>query len=169
MLQWVGNPDAAIAEARRVLKTDGLFSFTSLGPDSLRELREAWAESDGYQHVHAFLDMHDLGDALVRAGFAEPVMDTERLTITYRNWPALLAELRGSGSTNIAYGRSRSLAGRAGAERAQYSLESLRRNNVLPTTLEIVYGHAWAGALRRRGRADGEVRIPLESLTRRQR
>ena len=168
-LQWVGNPDAAIGEARRALKPDGLFTFTSLGPDSLKELRQAWAGSDEYSHVHAFIDMHDLGDALMRAGFAEPVMDTERLTVTYKDWPALLSELRGSGSTNLAYGRPHGLSGRAAADRARQTLESLRRNNVLPITLELVYGHAWAGTLRKRGQPGGEVLIPLGALTRRQR
>jgi len=173
MLQWVGNPDAAIGEARRVLRPDGLFTFTSLGPDSLKELRHAWSQTDGprheHVHVHAFIDMHDLGDALIRAGFAEPVMDTERLTVTYKDWPALLAELRGSGSTNIAHGRARGLTGRTASERALRTLDSLRRNNVFPLSLEVVYGHAWAGSLRKRRTPDGEVRIPLESLTRRQR
>lgn len=165
MLQWVGNPDAAITEARRVLRPEGLFTFTSLGPDSLKELRHAWAAVDDREHVHAFIDMHDLGDALVRAGFVEPVMDTERLTITYPDFPALAAELQGSGSTNVAYGRHHGLMGRAAFRRAQSALASLRRNNVLPVTLEIVYGHAWAGVQRKRGRAGGEIHVPLEKLT----
>ena len=169
MLQWMGNPDAAIAEARRVLKPEGLFSFTSLGPDSLKELRQAWAMADDREHVHAFIDMHDLGDGLVRAGFVEPVMDTERLTVTYPDWPTLLGELRGSGSTNLAHGRPRGLTGGAAAHRAQTAMAALRRNNVLPVSLEIVYGHAWVGVPRKRGRGGAEVSIPVESLAGRRR
>ena len=164
MLQWVGNPDAAIAEARRVLKPEGLFSFTSLGPDSLRELRQAWSAADAREHVHAFIDMHDLGDALMRAGFVEPVMDTERLTVTYNDWPTLRAELQGSGSANLAYGRSRGLTGKAAANRAQAAFAALRTNNVFPVSLEVVYGHAWAGTMRKRRSTGGEVNIPLTNL-----
>jgi len=164
MLQWVGNPDAAITEARRVLKPEGLFTFTSLGPDSLRELRQAWSAADAREHVHAFIDMHDLGDALMRAGFAEPVMDTERLTVTYNDWPTLRSELQGTGSANLAYGRSRGLTGKAAVNRAQAAFAALRANNVFPVSLEVVYGHAWAGALRKRRSTGGEVNIPLANL-----
>ena len=163
MLHWMAHPDAAIAESRRILRPDGLLTFTSLGPDTLRELRSAWGNAGEQPHVHAFIDMHDLGDALMRAGFVEPVMDTERLTVTYREWPTLLCELRGTGSVNIAQGRHRGLTGRATLKRVNRALDELRRDGVLPITLEVVYGHAWAGAPRQR-RADGEVRIPVSTL-----
>lgn len=167
MLQWLAQPDAAIAEARRVLKPEGLFTFTSLGPDSLRELRSAWGQANSTQHVHAFIDMHDLGDALMRGGFIEPVMDTQRLTVTYRDWTTLRAELQGSGSTNIAHGRSRGLTGRDANQRAKLAMESQRRNGVFPVTLEVVFGHAWAGSKKRRAPATAEVAIPIGSIGRR--
>jgi len=79
MLQWC-NPDAVFAEFRRVLAPHGLLSFSAFGPDTLRELRAAWKQVDSHSHVHQFIDMHDLGDALVRGGFAAPVLDVERFT-----------------------------------------------------------------------------------------
>ena len=83
MLQWCNDPDRCLRECRRVLRPGGLLSFATFGPDTLVELRRAWAAVDGHVHVNRFIDMHDLGDALVRAGLAEPVMDVERYTLTY--------------------------------------------------------------------------------------
>lgn len=143
MLQWCADPDRVFAELARVLRPGGLLTFTALGPDSLRELRSAWDDGDGV-HVHRFIDMHDWGDALMRAGFAEPVMDTERLTVTYRDLDSLLTELKGSGSTNLARGRARSLRSTRRHRLACQRFESGKKNHVLPVTLEVVYGHAWA-------------------------
>lgn len=169
MLQWCGDPDAVFSETRRVLKADGLFMFASLGPDSLRELRSAWAGIDGYTHVHRFIDMHDIGDALVRAGFAEPVMDTERLTVTYADLDKLLAELRGTASTNRAHGRRMGLLGRSAFGRFRQGYEATRRDGVLPVTLEIVHGHAWAGQKGSKLSANaGEIRVPVGRISRRQ-
>jgi malonyl-CoA O-methyltransferase len=163
MLQWLAQPDAAIAEARRVLKTGGLFMFSTLGPDSLRELRNAWAAANDGQHVHTFFDMHDIGDALMRTGFQQPVMETERLTVTYRDWPALAAELRHSGSMNVSAGRSRGLTGRAASERALQSLETMRKADLIPITLEVVYGHAWAAQQQKR--TNNEIGIAVDAIS----
>jgi malonyl-CoA O-methyltransferase len=164
MLQWCDEPDAVLAEVRRVLRRPGLFTFTTLGPDTLKELRAAWRESDDAPHVHAFIDMHDLGDALMRAGFAEPVMDTERLTITYRSLDALLRELKASGSHNALATRRRGLTTRAQLTKLQHAAQSRMRGDVMPVSIEVVYGHAWAGEPRRPREAGGEVRIPLTAL-----
>ncbi len=109
MLEWCHDPDAVFQEIRRVLQPGGLLTFATLGPDTLRELRDGWRKIDAYPHVHRFIDMHDLGDALMRAGLAEPVMDTERLTRNLPHLDALLKELAASGSTNLAHGRTRGL------------------------------------------------------------
>lgn len=168
MLQWCSRPDAVFAEVRRVLRRDGLVTFTTLGPDSLQELRQAWVRVDGHTHVHGFIDMHDLGDALMRAGFAEPVMDTERLTVTYRDPQTLLAELVGSGSANVAHGRRRGLVGRTARQRWIEAYEAARRDGVLPITLEVVYGHAWVAERGRKLTApDGETRISVRDIGRR--
>jgi malonyl-CoA O-methyltransferase len=165
MLQWCADPDGVLRELRRVLRTGALLVFTTLGPDTLKELRHAWA-SDDHVHVHRFIDMHDLGDALLRAGFAEPVMDTERLTVTYPDLTALERELRGSGSTNLAAGRQRGLGGRSAHRAARERYAALHRSEVLPVNLEVVYGHAWIGTTQT-VHAPGEVRVPVASLRRR--
>ena len=166
MLQWSSDPDAIFQEARRVIRTGGLVTFASLGPDSLKELRAIWAQVDRHTHIHRFIDMHDIGDALVRAGFAELVMDTERLTITYGEPQSLWRELRSTGSTNLTHARRPGLLGRGQAQRFQQLLDDTRIEGRWPVTLEVVYGHAWAAEGRRR-KTGGEAVVPLTQLSRR--
>jgi malonyl-CoA O-methyltransferase len=171
MLQWCDPPDRAFAEIRRVLKPDGFFAFSTFGPDTLKELRSAWAEADGYNHVNHFVDMHDVGDALVRAGFAEPVLDVDRMQLTYVDALSLMRDLKAIGAHNVTAGRPRALAGRARLLRMQNAYEAFRRDGRLPATYEVVYGVTWGasgrpatpliggeariapGAIRRRGRS----------------
>jgi malonyl-CoA O-methyltransferase len=145
-LQWVGEPDAAFGEFRRVLRPRGLLLFTSFGPDTLRELRAAWSEVDGYSHVNDFLDMHDIGDALVRAGFAEPVMDVEHFTLTYDSLPELMRDIKRIGAHNVTEGRPRGLTGRQRMRKLTAAYEKFRAGGRLPATYEVVYGTAWAPA-----------------------
>jgi len=154
MLQWCEAP-AAFAEAARVLRTGGLFLFSTFGPDTLRELRAAFDESGGGEHVHRFVDMHDLGDALVAAGFVDPVMEMETLTLEYSTVEALAADLRGGGGRNALPGRPRGLGGRERWRRMAERYETRRRGAILPATYEIVYGHAWKAAPRHT--ADGRA------------
>jgi malonyl-CoA O-methyltransferase len=166
MLEWCADPDAVFAEVRRVLRPGGLFTFATLGPDTLKELREGWRRLDAYPHVHRFIDMHDLGDALMRARFAEPVMDVERLTVTYASFDVLHRELRSLGSRNLTQGRRRGLAGRSYRTLLHEMCGRLMQDSVLPLTVEVVYGHAWAGV---EGKPHGvgqtaEVRVPLSAL-----
>lgn len=169
MLEWCHDPDAVFQEMRRVLQPGGLLTFATLGPDTLRELREGWRKIDPYPHVHRFIDMHDLGDALMRAGLAEPVMDTERLTVTYPSLDTLLKELTGSGSANLAHGRPRGLTPKGRIEALRQAVGPAEGQAVLPVSVEVVYGHAWAVELRPRSRNDGEVRVPVANLTVRKR
>lgn len=148
-LHWAADPPAALREFARVLAAGGLVLFSTLGPDTLAELRAAAGEG----RVHRFADMHDVGDALVAAGFSAPVMDAERLTVTYAGGEALLADLRESGQTFVAPGGSRGLAGRRFRGALGAELEARMRDGRLPVTFELVYGHAWKGAPRKR--ADG--------------
>jgi malonyl-CoA O-methyltransferase len=164
VLEWCHDPDAVFAEAARVLRPKGLFMFTTLGPDTLKEVRELWRGVDPFTHVHRFIDMHDFGDALLRAGFAEPVMDTERLTVTYRDLPALLAEIRGSGARNLAQGRPRGLTGRERGAVVRSRSEELARNGPLRISVEVVHGHAWAVGERKARREGNEVLVPFEHL-----
>ncbi|HEX4885732.1 MAG TPA: malonyl-ACP O-methyltransferase BioC [Casimicrobiaceae bacterium] len=144
-LQWVNDLPRAFAEMRRVLRVGGLLTFTTFGPDTLKELRAAFARADGYTHVNRFVDMHDLGDMLVGAGFADPVMDMETLTVTYPSAQALMLDLKAIGATNATRGRPRGLTGRGRIARVVAQLEKRMQEGRLPATYEIVYGHAWKG------------------------
>ena len=169
LLEWCHDPDTVFAEAARVLRPKGLFMFTTLGPDTLKEVRDLWRGVDPFTHVHRFIDMHDFGDALLRAGFAEPVMDTERLTVTYRDFPALLAELRGSGARNIAQGRPRGLTGRERGALVRSRSEELGRNGPLRISVEVVHGHAWSVGESPSRRVGNEVLVPFQALRTRRR
>jgi malonyl-CoA O-methyltransferase len=142
MLNWLSDPMPALTEAHRVLETGGLLMFSTLGPDTLRQLREAFGDMAG-RRVHRFIDMHDIGDALVRAGFSDPVMDMDMLTITYRDVDALFEDLRLTGSNNASRSRPRGLSGRAEWTALRTRLEGLRQADGLSISFEIVQGHAW--------------------------
>lgn len=145
-LQWITALDDCFAEVRRSLAPGGLWLFATFGPATLHELRTAFAhvEKVPLAHVNAFLDMHDIGDALVRAGFADPVMDQETLTVTYPDFASLLRDLRGVGVRNALIGRPRGLTSprHLAAVAAAYA-ERFGHEGRLPQTWEVVYGHAW--------------------------
>ncbi|MDY0066583.1 MAG: malonyl-ACP O-methyltransferase BioC [Steroidobacteraceae bacterium] len=166
-LEWCASPDAVFKEVRRTLRPNGLFTFTTLGPDTLKEVREAWRSVDSGVHIHRFIDMHDLGDALIRARFAEPVMDVERLTITYPDLSALLRELRSGGAANLAHGRRRALTGVHRWRAFERHARAAARDGALPVSVEVVYGHAWAGEVRAPRGPAGEFRVPAAVLKRR--
>ena len=166
MLEWCHDPDAVFQEIRRVLQPGGLLTFATLGPDTLRELREGWRKIDPNPHVHRFIDMHDLGDALMRAGLAEPVMDTERLTVTYPHLDALMQELAATGSSNLAHGRSRGLTSKDRLASLREAIRPTAEKGALSVSVEVVYGHAWATELRPRRQAGDEVRVPVSILRR---
>jgi len=139
-IEWSAAPDRLLREVRRILRRGGLFMFSTLGPDTLRELRAAALDAGP---AHPLADMHDVGDALLREGFADPVMEVERLTLTYPDVRALLRELRASGCAARAAPRARGLRGRAwlaGIERGYHAFE---RDTRIPASFELVYGHAW--------------------------
>jgi malonyl-CoA O-methyltransferase len=169
LLHWCADPAAVLAEVRRVLRYPGFFLFSTLGPDTLREFRSAWPRADRHSHALAFTDMHNLGDALVRAGFAEPVVDAERLTITYPDIARLVAELRSVGATDLSPARRRTLTGRRRwAEMTDAYHQKRNSAGALPVTVEVIYGQAWTGdpASRMKGPA-GEFAVPVDRLGRR--
>jgi malonyl-CoA O-methyltransferase len=168
MLQWCDDLDAAFREVRRVLKPDGLFTFTTFGPDTLRELRSSWAAVDDYSHVNTFIDMHDVGDALVRAGLTEPVLDVERMKLTYTDVLALMRDLKVIGAHNVTSGRARGLMGRSVLKKLEAAYEPYRRDGVLPATYEVVFGAAWGTAGKRvEPVVEGEVHISPSAIRRR--
>ncbi len=142
-LQWINETAVALREFHRVLGSGGLLLFSTLGPDTLKELRSAFAGIDQATHVSRFIDMHDLGDMLVHVGFADPVMDMEIITLTYDDAHTMMRELKAIGARNATRGRPRGLIGRARWQRVLGALEAFRRDGRLPATYEVVYGHAW--------------------------
>lgn len=149
--QWLSEPEIAFSEIQRVLKPNGLLLFSSFGPDTLKELRAAWAAVDDRIHVNRFMDMHDVGDAMVRARLADPVMDMENLVLTYKEVPVLLRELKGIGAHNINAGRSHALTTPAQLKQMMAAYEQFRRaDGTVPATWEVIYGHAWGTEVRAR-------------------
>jgi malonyl-CoA O-methyltransferase len=142
-VQWCNDLPATFVELHRVIKTDGLLMFSTFGPDTLQELRIAFNGVDGYNHVNRFADMHDIGDMLVAAGFADPVMEMEKLTLTYNDVKAVMQDLRSIGAHNATAGRAPGMMGKARWALILQNYETLRRDGKLPATFEIVYGHAW--------------------------
>ncbi len=166
-LHWSDDPDQVFAECRRVLVPGGVLTFTTYGPDTLVELRRAWATVDSHVHVNHFIDMHDLGDALVRAGFTEPVMDVERYTLTYEQVIGLMRDLKAIGAGNVNAGRSRSLTGRGALARMTAAYEECRIDGRLPATFEVVYGQAWRPVGTPVRRPPGEAVVPVSRIGRR--
>jgi len=152
-MQWCNDLNAAMMEARRVLKPGGLYVFTTFGPDTLKELRYSWSEVDDGGHVNQFIDMHEIGDALLQDGFAEPVMEAEIITVTYNSVDALMHDLKAIGANvtasipgrdNAGDGRvAKGLGGKTVLKTVRQAYEKFRRDQLLPATYEIIYGHAW--------------------------
>jgi malonyl-CoA O-methyltransferase len=167
MLQWCEPLPAALAEVRRVLRASGFFAFSTFGRDTLHELRSAWAQADGYNHVNHFTDMHEVGDALLRAGLTEPVLDVDRFEVDYPDVLTLMHDLKAIGAHNVTEGRSRTLAGRSRLARVRQAYESFRRGECLPATYEVIYGASWGAAGRSAAPTrDGVVHIAPGSIRR---
>lgn len=158
LLPWIDDPLEVFHEAYRVLKVGGLLMFSTLGPDTLKELRACFTDRDA--HTHCFTDLHDYGDMLLASGFADPVMDVEMVTMTYPGFDDLLADLRRSGSACAMQSRRRGLMGRAAWAATRAAYEGLARDGRLPASFEVVYGHAWKTAPKKT--ADGRTIVHFE-------
>lgn len=146
-LPWCNDPTAALREFARIARPGALLLFSSYGPDTLRELAASWGAQDEYPHVHRFVDMHDIGDAMLAAGLAQPVVDAETLRVEYDDLRALLEDLRRAGASNADVSRRRGLTTPAQLERLERSYrERGFENGKFVATYEIVYGHAWAAS-----------------------
>lgn len=141
-MQWSNNLPDLFAGIRRVLRPGGMLIFSSFGPDTLHELRSAWAQVDNQVHVNRYMDMHDLGDCLVAAGFRDPVVDREHLVLHYREVLALMRELKAIGAHNVAAERPAGLTGKARLQAMLQAYEEFRQGAVLPATYEVLYGVA---------------------------
>jgi malonyl-CoA O-methyltransferase len=144
-LQWAHDLEATLKGIHRVLAPGGLLIFATFGPDTLKELRTAFAAVDDAPHVNRFIDLHDIGDMLIHAGFASPVMEMEMLTLTYADLKTLMRDLKGIGAHNAVATRKRGLFGKSAWARLEQAYEVQRLEGRLPATFEVIYGHAWAG------------------------
>jgi malonyl-CoA O-methyltransferase len=141
--QWCQDLPKVFKEIRRVLAPGGLLMFSTFGPDTLKELRQSWAEVDDLPHVNMFADMHDVGDALLKSGFADPVMDMEMLTVTYDDIKTVMHDLKQIGAHNVMHGRSHQVTGKNKLKKMMQAYEQHRQDGLVPVSHEIVYGHAW--------------------------
>ncbi|MEJ2465268.1 MAG: malonyl-ACP O-methyltransferase BioC [Candidatus Thiodiazotropha sp.] len=158
-LQWCNDLQGTFREFLRVLRPNGMLLFSTFGPDTLMELRASWAAVDGGSHVSPFWDMHNIGDAMLQAGLAEPVVDVDRLQVTYDDVSTLMHDLKTLGAHNVTRDRQRGLTGKGRLQAMYRAYETFRRDGRLPASYEVVYGHAWAPTQRQ---ADGVTQIPLE-------
>jgi malonyl-CoA O-methyltransferase len=162
-LEWADDLRAALLELYRVLARGGLLMFATLGPDTWKELRAALAPAAAAAPLPSLADMHDIGDALVEAGFADPVMDMECFTLTYLTLPDLMRDLRQSGACGPPVGRTPHLKGRGWRGRVTQAYQAFRRDGRLPATVEIVYGHAWKPEQPRKT-SEGRAVVRLDRL-----
>ena len=146
------------------LSSGGALLFTTFGPDTLRELRQSFVD-DTHAHVHQFVDMHDLGDLLLRLKFENPVLDMQLLTVQYGSLATLFTDLKLAGFNNAHLQRRRSLTGTQRWQRMLQSYEACKQNDCYPVTLEIVMGHAWIPAEKTAAAVDHEVAIPISQIT----
>jgi malonyl-CoA O-methyltransferase len=164
VLPWVVDLPTCFGEVNRVLRKGGAFVFSTLGTGSLATLRHAWAAVDEDPHVAEFADMHDVGDALVHAGLAEPVLDADTLTVTFSSAAKLYTDLSACGARNSLVGRRGSLTGRRRFRRAESLIGKSRGDGRLAVELELVFGHAWSTGPRP---ADGEYHLQPSQIGRR--
>ncbi|MCF6218181.1 MAG: malonyl-ACP O-methyltransferase BioC [Gammaproteobacteria bacterium] len=168
-IQWCHDLDSVFKECFRILRPGGLLMFSTLGPDTLHELRSSWQKVDSNNHVNAFIDMHDIGDAMIRSRLSDPVMDVENITMTYNQVMTLMRDLKILGAHNMTHGRPRNLTSKTKMVAMCDAYERYRTEGVLPATYEVVYGHAWAPTNKQEAQngADGVFRFPLDQLRKR--
>ncbi len=166
VIHWAHPMTAVLREVNRVMNADGCLMFSTLGPDTFRELRGAWAQVNHYAHTNQFVDMHEWGDALLAEYFADPVVDMEMLTVHYATLSKLLQALKKQGVRNINSARNPGLTGRHSFQAFEEAMQQFRtEKGQIPLTYEVVYGHAWKGAMHRKGQGT-EAFIPVSQLRR---
>jgi malonyl-CoA O-methyltransferase len=165
VIHWGTPLPQVFRELNRVMKINGCLMFTTLGPDTLKELKNAWACVNHHAHVNAFLDMHDVGDCLMAEHFLEPVMDMEWLVVHYETLSKLLKSIKSQGVKNINSGRNEGLTGKNSWKQFEQNYPQTP-NGKYPLTYEVVYGHAWKGEQRKTGNGV-ETLIPVSQIVRR--
>jgi malonyl-CoA O-methyltransferase len=161
-LQWCNDLTGTMREFLRVLRPNGMLLFSTFGPDTLNELRKSWSAVDGYSHVSPFIDLHEVGDAMLQAGLAEPVVDVDRISLSYHDVPTLMRDLKTLGAHNVTAHRAKGLTGKGRMRAMIQAYEQFRVDGNLPASYEVVYGHAWAPA--ESGKAAAVCAVPLHQL-----
>ena len=166
-LQWMTDPARACAELKQVLRPDGVILFSTLGPRTLFELKEAFSAISTSKHVNDFTDLHLVGDLLARSGFSDPVIESEEVVVTYRDIYGLLRDLRGIGAVNQQAERRKGLSSRQFFLRLAEAYEPFRTDGLLPATYEVIYAHAWNSSRTPQPEAPGEYKVPVTDIRRR--
>jgi malonyl-CoA O-methyltransferase len=163
VIHWAPNLPRILRELHRVMNVQGCLMFSTLGPDTFQELRQAFQAVDHFAHTNDFADMHDVGDCLLKASFVEPVMDMQRLTAHYKNTADLLHSLKSQGVRNVHTNRNRGLTSKQAWSKLETAMSEFKTpEQKLPLTYEVVYGHAWKGF-----QNGQETRIPVKMLKQR--
>jgi len=162
VLHWVSDPRAFLKELARVLHPKGVLLLTTMGLDTLKECREAFAQIDDFPHVHDFFDMHDVGDTLLQQGFSDPVVDMQTLTVNYKTVKQLFDDLQQCGTTNAHANRHRGLTGKKRWQKMLSTFAAMQNQQAIPVTYEIIFGHAWG--VRTQQEKLGETTISLSSI-----
>ena len=165
LLPWIGNLDGFFTQIARVLRVGGLFVYSTLGPASLLSLRQAWSNDGEHPHVNPFIDMHNVADAVLRAGLRDPVADVDPLLVSYRDLASLFRDLTATGARNCLRARFPGLTGKHQFQCMTDQLQSQFQGGSLSIELELIYGHAWGdGPLQ----SPGEFRVDPSEIGRRQ-
>ncbi len=162
VLHWVSDPDQFLKELARVLHPKGVLLLTTMGLDTLKECRAAFAEMDDSPHVHDFFDMHDVGDSLLQQSFSDPVVDMQTITVNYKTVKQLFDDLRQVGAANAHVDRRRSLTGKERWGKMLSAFEAMRKAHAIPVTYEIIFGHAWG--VRTQRQENGETSVSLAAI-----
>jgi malonyl-CoA O-methyltransferase len=166
VIHWSESLADLTQELNRVMNINGCLMFSTLGPDTFKELKQAWLAADQYAHINHFADMHDIGDCLLAEHFLDPVVDMELLTVHYASLKQLLQNLQAQGVRNINQARNKGLTGKQSWQRFEAAYQNLRTaEGKYPLSYEVVYGHAWKGEQRRLGQGT-ETFIPVSQLRR---
>ena len=158
-LHWCQQIDKIFSDIFRILKNDGNFMFTTVGPDTLKELRDAYKLIDNYEHINTFDDMHTYGDILLSSGFHDPVMDIERLIIEYKNFNEVLQSLRKTGASTVIYNESK-FTTKKSLKNLENHYKKSNKNGLFPVTYEMIYGVAWKRSTQ--NPINNEVVIPIK-------
>lgn len=165
MLPWCENIPEIFNEFHRVLRPNGSLLFSTLGPLTLQQLRQSWAQVDQYGHVNDFVDMHNIGDALLKSKFKNPVMEMELLTLNYSHINDLFLDLKATGTCNFNKTRRSGLTGKNNLQQVIATYDQFRNSaKKLPATFEVVYGQATKGSSDKVGATEKEVSIAIETI-----